>query len=85
MVYGVPQTQKCERGNKMYKNLLNSMKSKNITLTQLSELLNVRLATISDKVNGKSRFYFDEAIKIKKVFFPEYEVEFLFEFDEEAA
>ena len=66
----------------MYNNLLVSMKSKSITLTQLSELLEVRLATISDKVNGKTRFYFDEAIKIKKVFFPEYEIEYLFEFAE---
>lgn len=65
----------------MYKNLLNVMKQRNITATQIAELLEVRIATVSDKVNGKSRFYFDEAIKIKKVFFPEYEIEYLFEFD----
>lgn len=69
----------------MYKNLFNSMKAKNITITQIAELLQVRIATVSDKVNGKSRFYFDEAVKIKKVFFPEYEIEYLFEFEESAA
>lgn len=69
----------------MYKNLQGAMKQKGITSTQISELLEVRLATVSDKINGKSRFYFHEAIKIKKVFFPEYEIEFLFDFEGEAA
>ncbi len=68
----------------MYKNLLSAMKLKSITATQMAELLEVRIATVSDKINGKSRFYFDEAIKIKKVFFPEYEIEYLFELDEAA-
>jgi len=68
----------------MYKNLSNAMKQKNITATQIAELLEVRLATVSDKINGKSRFYFDEAMKIKKIFFPEFEIEYLFEFDSAA-
>jgi len=68
----------------MYKNLSNAMKQKNITATQIAELLEVRLATVSDKINGKSRFYFDEAMKIKKVFFPEFVIEYLFEFDSAA-
>lgn len=69
----------------MYKNLLKFMKQKNITATQIAELLEVRIATVSDKINGKSRFYFEEALKIKKVFFPEYEIEYLFELDEKSA
>ena len=69
----------------MYKNLSNAMKSKGITQNQIAELLEVRVATVSDKMTGKSRYYFEEAIKIKKVFFPEYEIEYLFDFDETAA
>lgn len=69
----------------MYRNLFNAMKQKNITSTQIAELLGVRLATVSDKINGKSRFYFEEAMKIKKVFFPEFEIEYLFDFDSAVA
>lgn len=69
----------------MYRNLSNVMKQKNITATQIAELLGVRLATVSDKINGKSRFYFEEAVKIKRVFFPEFEIEYLFELDGAAA
>lgn len=69
----------------MYRNLFNAMKQKNITATQIAELLGVRLATVSDKINGKSRFYFEEALKIKKIFFPEFEIEYLFELDDTAA
>ena len=69
----------------MYKNLHFAMKQKNITTTQLAELLGVRIATVSDKINGKSRFYVEEALRIKKVFFPEYEIEYLFELNDTAA
>lgn len=64
----------------IYINLLNAMKAKGITAMQLSNLLECRPATMSDKLNGgvKCGFYFDEAYKIKKVFFPEYDYDFLF-------
>lgn len=64
----------------MYANLLISMKCKKVTLKQIAELLGCRQATISDKVNGitEGGFYFDEALKIKKVFFPEQDFEHLF-------
>ncbi len=64
----------------MYSNLLMIMKQKGITEIQLANLLECRRATISEKLNGvvASGFTFDEAIRIKKVFFPEYEYEFLF-------
>lgn len=79
MVYGVPQTKK--RGDKMYNRLLDAMKSKNITTTQIANLLGCRIATASDKINGgvECGFYFDEATKIKQVFFPEYDIEYLFQ------
>ncbi|MDF2524521.1 MAG: putative phage-related binding protein [Clostridiales bacterium] len=70
----------------MYKNLLTAMKVKGITAIQLANLLECRQATISDKLNGivTCGFYFDEAAKIKKVFFPEYEYDYLFTRDKVA-
>ncbi|WP_029503935.1 hypothetical protein [Lachnoclostridium phytofermentans] len=64
----------------MYKNLLTVMKAKGITAIQISNLLECRQATISDKLNGivACGFYFDEAAKIRKVFFPEYDYDYLF-------
>lgn len=54
----------------MLVNLINEKKNKKITSKQIANLLNTREATISDKLNGKSRFSFDEAITITKSFFP---------------
>lgn len=62
----------------MLTNLENARKYKDITLKQIADLLGVRIATVSDKINGKSNFTFDEALKIEKVFFPEYTLEYLF-------
>lgn len=65
----------------MYSRLAEAMKKKNVTTTQIANLLGCRIATVSDKINGvvECGFYFDEAVKIKKVFFPEYDIEYLFE------
>lgn len=67
----------------MYNRLLEAMKKKNVTTTQLANLLQCRIATASDKINGavECGFYFDEAATIKKVFFPEYDIEYLFQRD----
>ena len=64
----------------MYNKLLKMMKQKGITEIQLANLLECRNATISEKLNGvvASGFTFDEAAKIKKVFFPEYDYDYLF-------
>ncbi len=81
MIYGVPQTMR--GGDMMYNRLLEAMKGKNITTTQIANLLGCRIATASDKINGgvECGFYFDEATKIKQVFFPEYDIEYLFKRD----
>lgn len=65
----------------MYENLVEVMKQKKITALQIANLLECRPATVSDKINGvvKCGFYFNEAQKIKKVFFSEYDYDFLFE------
>jgi len=63
----------------MHKNLKAEMAREGITISDIAEFLGVRHATISDKVNGKFRFYYDEAIKIKNHFFPNCSLEYLFE------
>lgn len=65
----------------MYPNLDAEMARKKVRKTDISKLLNVRYATILDKLNGNSRFYYDEAKKIKDNLFPESEIEYLFEED----
>lgn len=64
----------------LYYNLKQELKAGQITQGQVSELLGLREATISDKINGKSRFTVDEAIRVKKTFFPKYDLEYLFTF-----
>lgn len=68
------------KGDKrMYKNLEDEMIKHNITQKQISKLLNVRAATVSDKINGKFPFKLNEAFKIQTKFFPELTIEYLFE------
>ncbi|MDQ0254892.1 plasmid maintenance system antidote protein VapI [Evansella vedderi] len=59
------------------------MAREGISMVDIAELLNVRYATVNDKVNGKYRFYYDEALKIKEAFFPNCTLEYLFENDNE--
>ncbi|MED1267407.1 hypothetical protein P4U03_12370 [Bacillus mycoides] len=66
----------------MYPNLRAEMARKGIVITQISSHLNLRYATVSDKINGKFRFYYDEALEIKETFFPDHNLEYLFEFEE---
>jgi len=66
----------------MYRNLEAEMARHKITKADLAKFLGVRYATIIDKTNGKSKFYYDEAIKIKKHFFPNYSLEYLFHKEE---
>jgi transcriptional regulator with XRE-family HTH domain len=63
----------------MYRNLKAEMARNEITLSDLAEVLGVRYATVSDKMNGKYRFYYDEVLMIKYHFFPKLDIEYLFE------
>ena len=71
----------------MYKNLLDTMSNKQITFTQISELLHCQLRTVSEKSRGvvQSEFTVTEALLIKRVFFPEYDVDWLFEKEDKIA
>lgn len=68
----------------MYNNLLVAMSDKKITFTQVAELLRCQLRTVSEKSKGKSEFTVSEALMIKRVFFPEYELNWLFKKDDAA-
>lgn len=63
----------------MLRNLKSEMLRRGVTAKQLSDLLGVRLTTIYDKTNGKYPFTFDEAVAIKKKFFDDENIEFLFQ------
>jgi len=66
-----------------YKNLRAEMAREGITIGVISKFLKVRYATVCDKLNGRSRFFSDEAIKIKKHFFPNLLIEYLFDNEEQ--
>ncbi|ANY71694.1 DNA-binding protein [Paenibacillus ihbetae] len=63
----------------MYKNLRAEMTRNDVTIGDMAKVLGVRYATVNDKLNGKFRFYYDEASKIKRHFFPNCDLEYLFD------
>lgn len=63
----------------MFNNLNAEMARNGVTKKDIAKLLGVRYATVIDKTNGKSRFYYDEVLKIQKEFFPNCTIEYLFE------
>lgn len=64
----------------MLERLEEARKAKKITYQQIAELLGyTKSSTISEKFQGKTNFSFDEAVKIQAVFFPEYDLRFLFD------
>lgn len=65
----------------MYSNLKLAMKNQKVTATMIAKLLECRIATVTNKINGKtiSGFNTDEALKIKKAFFQNHDYDTLFE------
>ncbi|PTY76207.1 DNA-binding protein [Heyndrickxia sporothermodurans] len=68
----------------MHRNLRAEMAREGITMVDIADYLKVRYATINDKVNGKYDFSYTEALKIKRHFFPNLNIEYLFENDEQS-
>jgi hypothetical protein len=62
----------------MYKNLEAELARSGIKKKDVAELLDVRLATIYDKMNGKYPFTFCEAQNIRDKMFPGMKLEYLF-------
>ena len=64
----------------MYRNFLSAMKDENVTFTQIGSLLGCRYLTVSDTVNGETKkgFYYEDAVAIRNVLFPKYDLDYLF-------
>ena len=64
----------------MYRNSLSAMKDENVTFTQIGSLLGCRYQTVSDTVNGETKkgFYYEDAVSIRNVLFPKYDLDYLF-------
>lgn len=60
------------------KNIEEIRKNKGVTLVDIADLLGVDYRTVRSKINGATDFTFGETLAIKKAFFPEYELEYLF-------
>lgn len=60
------------------KNIEEIRKNKGVTLVDIADLLGVDSRTVRSKIDGVSDFKFGETVAIKKAFFPEYELEYLF-------
>lgn len=63
----------------MLNNLNEIRKQKGVSLTDIADVLHVKYQTVADKINGKYDFKFREAVKIQEIFFPEYQLKFLFD------
>lgn len=55
-----------------------AMEAKKIGVDALAGLLNVHRNTAANKLNGDTPFTFEEAYKIKRSLFPEYDLDYLF-------
>jgi hypothetical protein len=66
----------------MYRNLVAEMTRQGLRKIDIAQLLNLRYATVLDKINGKSRFFYDEAKAIKDAYFIGLNLEYLFESDQ---
>lgn len=62
-----------------FANLRAEMARHGITNVQIAKLLGVDPACVSNRLTGRTRFFYDEALRIKKNFFPEHSVEYLFD------
>lgn len=62
----------------MLNNLKAEMSRYGVRAKDFAELLGVREATISFKMRGLRSFSLEEAIKIKEVYFPHLDIEYLF-------
>ncbi|MGL5677994.1 MAG: hypothetical protein ACRDDX_16495 [Cellulosilyticaceae bacterium] len=62
----------------MLNNLKAEMMRYGIRAKDFAEALNKREATISSRMTGKTTFSVDEAIKLKQLYFPHLDIEYLF-------
>jgi plasmid maintenance system antidote protein VapI len=61
-----------------FENLRAEMARKNLGVSSLSESLGINRNTMSSKLSRKSPLSLDEAFAIKRIFFPDSELNYLF-------
>lgn len=63
----------------MNENLKSAMNAKNINIETIARILGVHRNTAANKVNGETEFTIQESFTLKRCVFPEYELEYLFD------
>lgn len=69
----------------MFKNLKAEMARNGISNKQIAEVLGIDVSTVSAKLNAYDRLKYCEAEKIRKTFFPDMQIDYLFAIDEKSA
>lgn len=63
----------------MYRNLEAELIRKDISRDDLAEAIGKSYNTLSNKMIGKAPFLYDEVLTIKRKFFPDCDLEYLFQ------
>ena len=64
-------------------NLEAEMKRKNISRSDIANLLNLSYRTIHSRFNGESDWGYSECVKVRNTYFPDMTLDYLFHTDEE--
>lgn len=67
----------------MYRNLRAEMAREGIDYEDIAKALGVSQSTVSRKMNGQGKFFYDETLAIRNKFFPDCTLEYLFEKNEQ--
>lgn len=62
-----------------YLNLKGEMAKRNVTNESIAHLLGIHRNSVYNKINGESKFSINEAIVIRNTFFPNVDVDMLFD------
>ena len=66
----------------MFNNLEGELRKRNITREKMSVDMNMNISTISAKLNNADRFKLAEAFKLRDLYFPNMEIDYLFATEE---
>ena len=67
-----------EGDGSMYGNLIVAMRLKRVSIEEIAKFLGIHRNSVSNKINGNSKFTIEEAFKIHKRFFQDMNMEELF-------
>lgn len=62
----------------IFQNLRKEMAKKNITIRMIARRLGIPKPLLKDKLEGNQPINLDEALRIRRLFFPEYDLYYLF-------